>query len=85
FGRLDLLVNNAAIADSFKPTLDQSRTEFDRIIEVNLVGAMLCAREAVKLMTPGGGGVIVNLASIAGHLPLSPRNAYSASKAAMIN
>ncbi|WP_163368008.1 SDR family NAD(P)-dependent oxidoreductase, partial [Klebsiella aerogenes] len=47
--------------------------------------AMLCAREAVKLMTPGGGGVIVNLASIAGHLPLSPRNAYSASKASMIN
>ncbi|MBN8944781.1 MAG: glucose 1-dehydrogenase [Rhizobiales bacterium] len=85
FGQLDLLVNNAAIADSFKPTLDQSRAEFDRIIEVNLVGAMLCAREAVKLMTPRGGGVIVNLASIAGHLPLSPRNAYSASKAAVIN
>ena len=84
FGSIDLLVNNAAIADSFKPTLDQSKAEFDRVIDVNLTGAMLCAREAVKAMT-GRGGVIVNLASIAGSLPLSPRNAYSASKAALIN
>uniref|UniRef100_UPI0013DA87CD SDR family NAD(P)-dependent oxidoreductase n=1 Tax=Serratia marcescens TaxID=615 RepID=UPI0013DA87CD len=43
------------------------------------------AGDRVEVMTPGGGGVIGNLASIAGHLPLSPRNAYSASKAAMIN
>jgi NAD(P)-dependent dehydrogenase (short-subunit alcohol dehydrogenase family) len=84
FGAIDVLVNDAAIADSFKPTLDQGKADFERVIDVNLTGAMLCAREAVKAMT-GRGGVIVNLASIAGNLPLSPRNAYSASKAAIIN
>jgi NAD(P)-dependent dehydrogenase (short-subunit alcohol dehydrogenase family) len=84
FGSVDLLVNNAAIADSFKPTFDQSQAEFDHVIDVNLTGAMLCAREAARLMRGQGAGVIVNLASIAGELPMPRRNAYSASKAAII-
>jgi NAD(P)-dependent dehydrogenase (short-subunit alcohol dehydrogenase family) len=85
FGSVDLLVNNAAVADSFKPTFEQSKAEFDHVIDVNLTGAMLCAREAAKLMLGRGAGVIVNLASIAGELPMPTRNAYSASKAAMVN
>lgn len=85
FGSVDLLVNNAAIADTFKPTFDQSKAEFDHVIDANLTGAMLCAREAARLMLGRGNGVIVNLASIAGELPMPTRNAYSASKAAIIN
>ena len=85
FGSVDLLINNAAIADTFKPTFDQTKPEFDHIIDVNLTGAMLCAREAVRLMLGRGAGVIVNVASIAGELPMPGRNAYSASKAALIN
>ena len=57
----------------------------DLLINVNLTGAMLCAREAVRLMLGRGAGVIVNVASIAGELPMPGRNAYSASKAALIN
>jgi NAD(P)-dependent dehydrogenase (short-subunit alcohol dehydrogenase family) len=85
YGSLDLLVNNAAVADSFKPTFDQHKAEFDHVLDVNLTGAMLCAREAARLMLGRGAGVIVNLASIAGELPMPTRNAYSASKAAIIN
>jgi NAD(P)-dependent dehydrogenase (short-subunit alcohol dehydrogenase family) len=82
---IDVLVNNAAIADTFMPSLDQTAKAFDHVIDVNLVGSMLCARETVRRMAPRGSGVIVNMASITGHLPLPPRNAYSASKAAIIN
>jgi NAD(P)-dependent dehydrogenase (short-subunit alcohol dehydrogenase family) len=64
---------------------EQGKPEFDHVIDVNLTGAMLCAREAVRLMLARGAGVIVNLASIAGELPMPTRNAYSASKAALIN
>ena len=81
FGRVDVLVNDAAVADGFRPALDQSAADFDRVLEVNVVGAFLCAREAIRLM--GGGGVILNLGSINTFLPFAPRHAYGASKAAI--
>ena len=81
FGRVDVLVNDAAVADGFVPALAQSAADFDKVLEVNLVGAFLCAREAIKLM--GSGGVILNLGSINTFLPFAPRHAYGASKAAI--
>ncbi len=82
---IDVLVNNAGIADTFKPSFEQEATAFTHVVDVNLVGTMLCAREAVKRMEPRGRGVIVNLSSIVGDRPLPPRNAYSAAKQAVIN
>ena len=79
FGRLDVLVNNAAIADTFAPGSEQKAADLDKVLDVNLGGAFLCAREAVRMMTPGG--VIVNLGSINTFLPFAPRHAYGASKA----
>ena len=79
FGGLDILVNNAAIADGFQPALDQSAADLDRVLDVNLTGAFLCARAALKQMRPGG--MIVNLGSINTFLPFAPRHAYGASKA----
>jgi NAD(P)-dependent dehydrogenase (short-subunit alcohol dehydrogenase family) len=79
FGRLDVLVNNAAIADAFAPGSEQRATDLEKVLDVNLCGAFLCAREAVRMMTPGG--VIVNLGSINTFLPFAPRHAYGASKA----
>lgn len=81
WGRIDVLVNNAGIADLFKPTLDQTRAEFDEVFDINLTGAFVCAKAAGRHMANGGGGAVVNLSSIAGLAALPRRNAYCAAKA----
>ncbi|NOG72077.1 SDR family oxidoreductase [Roseicella sp. DB1501] len=93
-GRLDVLVNNAGIADSIQPTLEQSGAHFARQLDIHLKGSFLCAREAAKAMlaraaAPGGGGeegrgAIIGLASIAGLTGLPRRNGYGAAKAGII-
>jgi NAD(P)-dependent dehydrogenase (short-subunit alcohol dehydrogenase family) len=79
-GAVDVLVNNAAIADAFRPATAQGFADLDRTLDVNLTGAFLCAQAALVSM-PAGRGVIVNLGSIAGLVPMAPRHAYGASKA----
>lgn len=81
-GHLDVLVNNAAISDTFKPASDQTSGDLDRVLAVNLAGAFSCAREALRLMRDGQ-GVVINLGSINTFLPFAPRHAYGASKAAI--
>lgn len=81
-GGIDVLVNNAAIADTFKPVAEQTAADLERVLEINLAGAFSCTREALKLM-PEGGGAVVNLGSINTFLPFAPRHAYGASKAAV--
>lgn len=86
FGRLDLLVNNAAV---FSPLslLDVTEELWDRILATNLKGTFLCAQAAARQMLPQGGGVIVNLASGGGLSPFPGYEtsvAYAASKAGVI-
>jgi meso-butanediol dehydrogenase / (S,S)-butanediol dehydrogenase / diacetyl reductase len=83
FGRLDALVNNAGIA-VFKPTLATTHEEFSRVLAVNLHGAFLCTQAAAPLMLAGGGGAVVNIASISGLRASTLRVAYGTSKAALI-
>src|SRR5262245_33966052 len=62
--RLDILINNAGVA-SIGTVESTTEADFDRVYSVNVKGVYLCAQAAVKRMRSGGGGVILNLASIA--------------------
>jgi NAD(P)-dependent dehydrogenase (short-subunit alcohol dehydrogenase family) len=71
FGRLDALVNNAGIVDVKARVDEMSAARIERMMRVNVVGSMLCAREAVKRMSTrygGKGGAIVNVSSAAAKL-----------------
>jgi NAD(P)-dependent dehydrogenase (short-subunit alcohol dehydrogenase family) len=80
FGRLDVLVNNAGILDRFLPVADVTDEMWDRILAVNLTGPMLTCRAAVPLMLAQGGGVIINISSVAGLAGAKGGAAYTASK-----
>ena len=85
FGRLDGLVNSAGI-ESRTLLRNVSEEGWDRVLDVNLKGTMLCTQAAAALMRSGGrGGAIVNVASIAGkRISYSGDAAYTASKAAVL-
>ncbi len=79
---LDILVNSAGVSHIGR--LDTtSEEEFDRILSVNVKGVYNCMRAGVVKMRQGRGGVILNLASIANHVGLQDRFAYSMSKGAV--
>ena len=84
FGRLDALVNNAGIA-VFKPLLETTDEEWNRVLAVNLSGPFICCKAAAPLMREHGGGAIVNIASISGLRASTLRVAYGTSKAALIH
>lgn len=83
-GKLDILVNNAGIAHVGRLD-DTSDEDFARVLDVNVRGVFYCARAGVRHMVAGGGGVVLNLASIAGLVGLEDRFAYSTSKGAVIS
>jgi NAD(P)-dependent dehydrogenase (short-subunit alcohol dehydrogenase family) len=71
FGPLKALVNNAGITGGFSRVADLKGTMLERVLAVNVTGAMLCAREAVRRLSTvwgGDGGSIVNLSSLAAKL-----------------
>ena len=83
WGRLDILVNNAGI---FSPTsfLDASAEEWDRVVRVNLYGAVSCARAAARAMVAGGrGGRIINVSSIHAYRAEPLSSNYDVSKGGM--
>src|SRR5471032_3570210 len=84
FGRIDALVNNAGIA-IFKPILETSLAEWQRVIAVNLGGAFICTHAYAPVMMKSGGGAVVNIASISGLRASTLRVAYGTSKAALIH
>lgn len=87
FGRLDAFVNNAGVVDGKQRVDEMSAERLQRMMAINVVGPMLCAREAVKRMSTrhgGKGGAIVNVSSVAALLG-SPGEYvdYAASKGAL--
>lgn len=81
--RLDILVNNAGIGH-VGAILEADEESFDRLMRVNVKGVYLCAKAGVARMKQSGGGVIVNMASIASLIGVEDRFAYSATKGAVL-
>ncbi len=81
-GSVDILVNNAGIAHVGN-VIDTEEEDLDRLYGVNIKGVAFCSREAVSRMIERSGGVLLNLASIASHIGLEDRFAYSMTKGAV--
>lgn len=82
--RLDILVNNAGVEPKAS-VLDLDEWDWVRTLDVNLKGTFICTQLAGRVMRDQGGGVIVNVASIAGYKsPLPNASAYCASKAGVV-
>ena len=82
-GAINLLVNNAGIAHIGKAD-NTAEADFDRIINVNVKGVYNCVYAAIPQLRKSGGGVIVNMASIAALVGLPDRFAYSTAKGAVM-
>ena len=84
-GGLDVLVNNAGIQIS-RPSHELSSADFDKVLAVNLRGAFLCAREAIRrFLRTGTPGVVVNVSSVHQRIPKPSYLGYSVSKGGMRN
>lgn len=82
-GAIDILVNNAGIAHIGR--LDNTNeTDFDRIMRVNVKGTYNCMHAVIGFMQQQGGGVILNMASVAASVGIADRFAYSTSKGAVL-
>ncbi len=79
FGRLDVLVNNAGI-ETERPFLEMSLEDWEKVVAVNLTGAFLTCREAIKVMVEKGGGVVVNMSSVHQRIPWPRFAHYAATK-----
>jgi NAD(P)-dependent dehydrogenase (short-subunit alcohol dehydrogenase family) len=86
FGTLDLLVNNAGITN-IVPAEDEPLDAFKHLIDVNLVGAFLCAQRCARPMLAAGKGAIVNISSVLGLVGAGqiPQASYTASKGGLVN
>jgi NAD(P)-dependent dehydrogenase (short-subunit alcohol dehydrogenase family) len=84
-GRLDILVNNAATNPYFGNIIDTPPEAFQKTVDVNIRGYFYMSAEGAKLMRDGGGGAIVNTASINALKPPPMQGIYSITKAAVVN
>ena len=85
YGQIDILCNNAGITGQLTGLEEQEAEDWKKVLEVNLLGAVLATKHVARPMQERRSGAIVNTASVAGIRSGAGGNAYSASKAALIN
>ena len=83
-GRVDVMINNAAVIDRLGRVHEADLEEWNRLLAVNLTGPYLFCHEVITGMLERGGGIIVNVASVAGIVGLRNRAAYCASKSGVV-
>ncbi len=84
FGALDILINNAGLRGPAAPVTKLSRQAWQEVLETNLTGPFLCARECLRHMAGRRSGRIVNISSMAGRMAYPLRASYAASKWGLI-
>lgn len=82
-GRIDILINNAGIAHVGKAD-NTNEDDFERVMNVNVKGVYNCTYAAIPNFKTLGGGIILNMGSVAGHVGLSDRFAYTTAKGAVM-
>jgi NAD(P)-dependent dehydrogenase (short-subunit alcohol dehydrogenase family) len=85
YGKIDILVNNAATNPHFGPVLEAEDSLWMKTLEVNLMGVVWLCQQVVPVMRANGGGRIINVASIVGLNPGNFQGIYSATKAALLS
>jgi dehydrogenase/reductase SDR family member 4 len=85
FGRIDILVNNAATNPTFGPVIETNEGAFDKIMNVNVKGPFEIAKKAYPFMKEKKSGSIINISSVGGLRPEAGLGIYSMSKAALIS
>jgi 3-oxoacyl-[acyl-carrier protein] reductase len=83
FGKIDILVNNAGVV-VVKPITQQTESDWNKVLDVNLKGVFLCCHRVVQEMIKQKSGAIVNIASIAAFHYTVPHVPYAASKAGVV-
>ncbi len=83
FGRLDILINNSGTFDG-GPFEELSLATWQKVVDVNLTGPFLCAREAMKIMKRQGGGRIINIGSISAQMCRPNAAPYNTTKHALV-
>lgn len=85
YGRVDILVNNAATNPHFGTLLEAEDSLWQKTIEVNIMGNVWLTQAVVPVMRQQGGGKVINIASVNGLRPGTMQGIYSATKAAIIS
>lgn len=83
WGGIDILVNNAGLDGPRAAGWEQSLDAWRRVLDTNLTGAYVCAREALRRMVPARRGVVLNVTSVHERIPWTGYSAYTASKAGL--